>query len=530
MNDIMSFSEFYRASTLDEAAFGSDKIARVVSLYGSLVGREFGTKFYSLGSEEFKGSNGSGIGIRLISPNGIQLRFNFSKGVKGLNQKFTKDALFLSGIDYWDSNNKDFSKPTLNAKFTQDINVVKILKTIIKCFKTNTTGKFKVEDLMTEAAPYQDRLDFMAKNADKFNTKSKSIAYRPKEFEAKLAELGLSDDWNNYLLEIKKGQPEKNTTEENFKKADKKLKDKPYADPKRVFNDIEKLTRLVGKGALKSLIICGLGGVGKTFHVEKTMNELGVKNKDWDYYSGAKWTAPEFYKACLLGRNKTIVFDEADDILQKEDMIMMLKPCLDTSGDNTMELKSRTLSTKGWSRGRLENYCDLIDNAVFNEGKELAWKAASFGKGKAATSQEDEEEGILETPYVPDKFYFNGQMIFISNMDADDIEGAIKSRSIYVDVYLHMKDILQRIKDIAVAKYAKSGEYTEEFVLDFVDKICKVDDSKADQVVDGVKYVTTAYIRKYVKPPTMRTVVLAFNMLKGGMSAEDAADLANMYA
>ena len=135
-----------------------------------------------------------------------------------------------------------------------------------------------------------------------------------------------------------------------------------------------------------------------------------------------------------------------DDILKQVDTIMMLKPALDTSGKPAMEYITGTYPMNGKSEAEIRDYCaqcDDADSLVFTQ---------NVNKVK---------DGEM---VVPSKFYFDGEMIFISNMRASQIEDAIKSRSIFIDVYLCARDMYNRTKSIMKAKYPnKSDEQLDKF-------------------------------------------------------------------
>jgi len=48
-------------------------------------------------------------------------------------------------------------------------------------------------------------------------------------------------------------------------------------DPKVMFKNLERLTKMVGRGIQPSLVITGGAGLGKTYLVKKTLTEMGLE-------------------------------------------------------------------------------------------------------------------------------------------------------------------------------------------------------------------------------------------------------------
>lgn len=223
---------------------------------------------------------------------------------------------------------------------------------------------------------------------------------------------------------------------------------------------------------------------------------LGPAGGKWEYHSGAKAAPFSFYRTLFQERDKIIVFDEADSLLKNPDIVMMLKPILDTSGDNMAAYMSGTENMVGRSIKEIEEYSRDVDNALSAGGN------IGFGKDDVK---------------LPSKFKFDGAMVFISNMRANQIEGAIMSRSIFVDVHLAQQDVLKRIKSIAIKKYGSSMAVE---LMEGLGQTSTIPEQK-------VQYMTPEYARKQ-KPFTVRSMDLAFILKTSGLSRW--AELAQMYA
>lgn len=171
--------------------------------------------------------------------------------------------------------------------------------------------------------------------------------------------------------------------------------------------------KLVGRtleGKLRSLIISGPGGVGKSHPTKAALREAGVTYVE---VTGTM-SAVGLYKALWAVKDGgVLLLDDADSVFDNIEALNLLKAALDSS-------KHRVIS---WL-------------------KESRWM---------------EEEGI------DSQFEFNGQVIFISNIDfegevdkghkrAPHLE-ALLSRSHYLDLDINTsRDLLLRIEDMVCSK------------------------------------------------------------------------------
>lgn len=228
---------------------------------------------------------------------------------------------------------------------------------------------------------------------------------------------------------------------------------------------------------------------------------LGGEGKKWTYHAGVKAAPFSFYKTLFQERDKVIVFDEADAILKHDDIIMMLKPILDTSGSNFAEYMSGTMNMVGKSHEEIESYSKWVDSQL-----EIG---TPLGMGK-------------DDLKLPSKFQFNGGMIFVSNMGANQIEKAIMSRSIFVDVHLAAQDMLKRIKSIGYAR-SKSDGLSKSDVNDIMEAL----GAAASGPEVEITYMTAEYARKG-KAITLRAYQLAVVLKKSGLTRWAA--LASLYS
>lgn len=218
------------------------------------------------------------------------------------------------------------------------------------------------------------------------------------------------------ILNIRKSAPVKQIDSpvvvENEKTLDDKVK---YLE--ETMQDIYDISRGVAAGAFNSLFISGRAGTGKTYNVERALKDEGLEEED-DYImvSGAV-SVIMMFKKMYQYRNKTLVFDDCDAVFRDENGRNMLKAALDTK-------KVRKIS--------------------YLKKSSLVFDPKDF-----ETDPQGEFEQI-ENGLVPAYFEFSGRVIFISNLAKDkaDPDGAIRSRSILIDVNPDDATLMERMKKL----------------------------------------------------------------------------------
>ena len=253
---------------VNEATYSAKNITPLLNKLGSVFGKQFGGAFQVMGPEQYKRSDGEkGIGYRMLNPQGYQMRINFQGLKNAMSDEFSRNAMYIKGIDYWDAGNTNWGRASLNVTFSRDCNILQIYKRLLALIKAGKKGKFTLSDLTGDnaigEAQYQDKQKDRAAFLKSKGLKASNAWQSKKRFLDYAKEQGVLDEW--YAL-IETGAPEVNSTSEGIQKAEKQLNEVQYSDPNTVFNDIESLTKFVANSnTARSLVVCGLGGVGKSF-------------------------------------------------------------------------------------------------------------------------------------------------------------------------------------------------------------------------------------------------------------------------
>jgi hypothetical protein len=171
-------------------------------------------------------------------------------------------------------------------------------------------------------------------------------------------------------------------------------------DPKEMFGNLERLTKMVGRAIQPSLLVTGMPGLGKTFIVKKTLEDMGlVESKDFVHFKG-RATAAGMFITLYENSDKIVVFDDCDSIFKDTDAVNILKGALDS-------YDSRKIS--------------------YITSKPLK-----------------DEDGLP----LPRHFEFTGQIIFISNIAQSNLDDAIKSRSFVADISMNVDQTFKRIEEL----------------------------------------------------------------------------------
>lgn len=203
------------------------------------------------------------------------------------------------------------------------------------------------------------------------------------------------------------------------------------------FGFVGDMVTMLAKGDQASVVITGPGGLGKTFNVLSTLQKNGMEDltsleefmegtvistkKSFVIIKGYS-TPKGLYRALYENRNGVIVFDDCDSVLRDPVSLNLLKAALDS-----------------------------YDRRV------ISWRAD------------------IRDDDLPTTFEFKGRVIFISNMSASQLDQAILTRSLVVDLTMTNTQKVERMRFL-LSQADFMPEYEREFKQDAMDLIAKLQD------------------------------------------------------
>lgn len=170
------------------------------------------------------------------------------------------------------------------------------------------------------------------------------------------------------------------------------------------------MVSMLANGAQASVVVTGPGGLGKSYTVTKALEANGFKDVsllDAEFEVGSRIQGKKFlvvkgystpkglYRLLYENRDGVIVFDDCDSVLKDPVSLNLLK-------------------------GALDSYSRRI----------ISWRA----------DMRDED--------LPNSFEFKGRVVFISNLSSSQIDQAIITRSMAVDLSMTTNQKVERMRYI----------------------------------------------------------------------------------
>lgn len=174
------------------------------------------------------------------------------------------------------------------------------------------------------------------------------------------------------------------------------------------FGFVSDMVTMLCKGEQASVVICGPGGLGKSYTVTDALTKNGMRDMTIldEYAVGTKintaksyriikgYSTPKgLYRTLYENKDGVIVFDDCDSVLKDPVSLNLLK-------------------------GALDSYSKRI----------ISWRAD------------------IRDDDLPTSFEFKGRVVFISNIGSDKIDQAIISRSMAVDLTMTKEQKVERMQ------------------------------------------------------------------------------------
>jgi len=214
------------------------------------------------------------------------------------------------------------------------------------------------------------------------------------------------------------------------------------------FSFVEKLVGMVASGVQQSAVITGRGGLGKTYTVSKALSAGGYTDisgcdtmeidPEFNAFRVVKgYSSPRgLYRTLYENNNGVIVFDDCDSVLENPASLNVLKAALDS-----------------------------YDQRI------VTWNVEAKGDD------------------LPTSFEFTGGIIFISNKAQNEIDQAIRSRSMLVDLTMTPDEMIERMCYIA-SQPAFMPEFGDDEKMDALEFLSENRDKIKDMSLRSLITVT----------------------------------------
>lgn len=263
-----------------ESSFNASKLRKVSDLLAQLLGKDLGGNFKllggSFGTETFKKKGGlSGKGYKYGNESGYMIRFGW------LNKN--KSKFQIQQVDLWEpGKGSSWEKPTISITLYDWMNIVEVVAQLRDILVHGAVTEGLNESYKSEVSEAVKASSMPTKKMIAYAA-AQGVEYFPDEdtytmLQNRMEKEGKWDEEEYKGFKVKKDVTESNSTSDTLSKAEKELAKRKYADPDVVFDDIEKLTKVVASGLQNSLIIAGMAGIGKCGSKELRIPVFGLED------------------------------------------------------------------------------------------------------------------------------------------------------------------------------------------------------------------------------------------------------------
>jgi hypothetical protein len=183
------------------------------------------------------------------------------------------------------------------------------------------------------------------------------------------------------------------------------------------FDFLDRYTQMVINGVSPSLLITGEGGLGKSYSVMQSIKTSDMLNDDYVVVKGYS-TARGLYNFLYDNIDKLIIFDDCDSVLDDKVGQNILKSALDSYDIRTVSWMSK----------------------------------------------------MSKNDRYPQQFNFRGRIIFISNKNKNNINEAILTRCMVIDLSMSPDDKIDRMRSILPSMLPQYDIKIKKDALEFLNK------------------------------------------------------------
>jgi hypothetical protein len=423
------------------------------------------------GVEHFKNSHGEGYGLRYFLANGRSFRLNW-RGKPG-------SARDITSVDIWTGKSHD---PDVEVQAV-GVSLTKVLPSLADLILRPEVGDLSIvaESGATEVDHYAFIVEARAgldPNAvydemiDLFMTRKPFSAYQISQFgrttgqslwrkilrnheDLFTVESSGAKTWYTLKpgakvssfnkdqilqavvsLHSDKGASNEQFTSEEIRRAEAEARVANALPYEEQLEDLEQLVKAVIAGASNALFVGGVGGSGKTYRVEKALGAMGMEDGGGYFKNTTSASASAMYRTLYDHRTGIILFDDCDAVFKDQESRNLLKAATDTRRDRKLSWnKSGSWLYKG--------------DPAYLEAQE----------DEKNDSGEKEITGEDEDKLYPKYFTFRGRIIFITNLQMDQIDpdGALRTRGFAISINPTNDELVNFMEKIALTIKLEDG-------------------------------------------------------------------------
>lgn len=278
--------------------------------------------------------------------------------------------------------------------------------------------------------------------AEKFAGKLQQRVYGPGAFRNYIVEGFINSGFGEVRrVDIVPSSEEETIVSSSDEKKWDELRKSFRLTPEQVYSQFETYIKSVAHGDAFSLICSSHGGLGKTYTVTNVLNSIGfsevnqeiedeeehdeenapvLKNNQYLVITG-KLTPYGAYSLMYEYNGDLIVFDDCDTLFQSEDGENLIKAATDDKLERRLGLRTKQT---------------MSDNSE-----------------------------------IPKSFPYSGRVIFLTNVPISDIDSAIRSRALIVNIDLTAEESIERVRTLLPSLMKDTPQATMAIkteVLDFL--------------------------------------------------------------
>ncbi len=219
-------------------------------------------------------------------------------------------------------------------------------------------------------------------------------------------------------VSVKQGTKVTPITDPVVKKIESRFFEEERALPGERFEDMESYVLNVILGLDTCALICGAPGVGKTYRIMQAIKkEAKVRGRDYEVIKG-KITPLKLYTMLhdFQKKGQILVIDDADSALTDDTNIQLIKAATDSSDERIVAYASSTMP--------------LVPEDMIPEFND--WDQDAKGRW-----------------VYPKNFVYEGSIIIITNMNAGQIDTAIRSRALICDLNFTTDEVISLVEKLS---------------------------------------------------------------------------------